>query len=52
MILRICFSIKRKIIIKPVLVNNFWSNSDIKYQSKGDKKHYQLKNILIKLNNT
>ena len=35
-----------------LLVNNFWSNSDIKYQSKGDKKHYQLKNILIKLNNT
>ena len=35
---------------KPVRVNNFWSNNYIEYKSNGDKfKHYQLKNILIKL---
>ena len=35
---------------KPVKVSNFWSNNYIDYESKGEKKkHYQLKNILIKL---
>ena len=36
---------------KPVRVCNFWSNSYIEYESNGDrnKKHYQWKNILIKL---
>ena len=35
---------------KPVRVSNIWSNNYIEYESNGDKnKHYQLKNILIKL---
>ena len=36
---------------KPIRVGNFWSNNYIEYKSKGDKRknHYQLKNILIKL---
>ena len=38
---------------KPVRVSNFWSNSYIEYESNGvmviEIKHYQLKNILIKL---
>ena len=37
---------------KPVRVNNFWSNIYIEYKSKGNKKHNQLKNILIKLDHT
>ena len=28
---------KKKIIIKPVRVNNFWSNSYIEYKSNGDE---------------
>ena len=35
---------------KPVRVSNFWSDNYIEYKSKCDrKKHYQLNNILIKL---
>ena len=38
---------------KPVRVSNFWSNGYIEYESNGvmviEIKHYQLKNILIKL---
>ena len=38
---------------KPVSVATFWNNNYIKYESNSDrKKHYQLKNILIKLHNT
>ena len=36
---------------KPIRVNNFWSNDYIECESNGaiEIKHYQLKNILIKL---
>ena len=35
---------------KPVRVSNFWSNNYIEYKSKAiEIRHYQLKNILIKL---
>ena len=35
---------------KPVRAGSFWSNNYIEYESNGDRiKHYQLKNILIKL---
>ena len=32
---------------KPVRVGNFWSNNYIEYKSKGDRKRYQLKNIIM-----
>ena len=35
---------------KPVKVGNSWSNNYIEYKIKAIEKHYQLKNILIKLN--
>ena len=35
---------------KPVTASNFWSNNYIEYKSGSDrKKHYHLKNILVKL---
>ena len=35
---------------KPLRAINFWSNNYIEYKSNGNRKlHYQLKNILIKL---
>ena len=36
---------------KPVRVSNFWSNNYVEYKSNNhrNKKHYQLKNFLIKL---
>ena len=38
---------------KPVKAGSFWSNDYIEYESNSDrKKHYQLKNILIKLDHT
>ena len=41
---------KKKTIILPVRVSNFWSDNYIEYVSNDDQiKHYQLKNILTKL---
>ena len=37
---------------KPVRVGNFWSNNYIEYKSKGDRKRYQLKNIIPILDHT
>ena len=41
---------QKKKYYKPVRVSSFWSNSHIEHESKVIQvKHYQLKNILIKL---
>ena len=45
------FEYKKEDYNKPVIVNNFGINNYIEYKSKVEK-HYQLKNILTKLNYT
>ena len=50
--IRNLFEHQNKDYHKPVRVGNFWSINYFEYKSKGDKKYYQLKNILIKLNHT
>ena len=47
------FEHEKEDFYKSVRVGNFWTNNYIEYESNGDrKKHYQLKNILIKLDHT
>ena len=46
------FEHEEKDYYKPLIVRNFRSNNYTEYKSKGIEKHYQLKNILIKLNHT
>ena len=36
---------------KPVILGNFQNNNNIEFKAKAIEKHYQLKNILIKLDN-
>ena len=50
--IKVLFQYQEEDCYKPVVVNNFWGNNCIEYRCKGDGKHYQLKNILIKLNHT
>ena len=40
---------KKKIIINPVTVNNFWSNYYVKYKNKGDRKTLSVKKYLNKI---
>ena len=43
---------KKEDYYQPVRIGNFWSRNYIEYESNGDrdkKKHYQFKNILMKL---
>ena len=47
------FEHEKEDFYKSVRVGNFWTNNYIEYESNDDrKKHYQLKNILIKLDHT